>query len=210
MFDPKKILVLAPHTDDGELGCGGTITKLTAAGKEVYYAAFSLCAKSLASSLPADTLKAECTKATAALGIRNEQLLFFDYEVREFPAARQRILEDLINIDKELQPDLVLLPSKNDRHQDHQTIYCEGMRAFKKAGILGYELPWNNAAFATDLFIRLAKNEVDKKITALNAYASQAHRNYMSPEFIHSLAKVRGVQAGAEYAEAFEVYRIIS
>ena len=52
MFDPKKILVLAPHTDDGELGCGASIAKFCAEGREVYYAAFCLCAKSLPKDLP--------------------------------------------------------------------------------------------------------------------------------------------------------------
>jgi LmbE family N-acetylglucosaminyl deacetylase len=65
----KRILVLAPHTDDGELGCGGTISKLAKQGKEVFYAAFSLCEESLPKGLPSNTLEIEMKNATQRLGI---------------------------------------------------------------------------------------------------------------------------------------------
>ena len=92
MFNPNKILVLAPHTDDGELGCGGTIAKFCAEGKEVFYAAFCLCTKSLPAHLPPDTLEHECKEATSILGIQPSNLILFDYEVRELPQVRQPIL----------------------------------------------------------------------------------------------------------------------
>ena len=207
MFDPKKILVLAPHTDDGELGCGGSIAKFCAEGREVYYAAFCLCAKSLPSKLPANTLELECKKATSILGIPSANLILFNYEVRELPASRQKILEELLALNKKIQPDMVLLPGASDIHQDHQVIYQEGMRAFKNTTFAGYELPWNNYSFKTSFFVRITEKELNKKIESLKAYPSQAHRNYMQEDFIRSLAKVRGVQCNSEYAEAFELYK---
>lgn len=209
MFNPKKILVLAPHTDDGELGCGGSIARFCAQGKEVYYAAFCLCSKSLPDNLPANTLELECKKATAVLGIPASNLILFNYEVRELPAARQKILEELLQLNKNLAPDMVLLPAASDIHQDHQVIHQEGMRAFKNTTLAGYELPWNNYSFHTNFFMQLSPNELDKKITSLKMYQSQSHRNYMQEGFIRSLAKVRGVQCNSEYAEAFEVYKWI-
>lgn len=209
MFNPKKILVLAPHTDDGELGCGGSIARFCAQGKEVYYAAFCLCSKSLPDNLPANTLELECKKATAVLGIPASDLILFNYEVRELPAARQKILEELLQLNKNLAPDMVLLPAASDIHQDHQVIHQEGMRAFKNTTLAGYELPWNNYSFHTNFFMQLSPNELDKKITSLKMYQSQSHRNYMQEGFIRSLAKVRGVQCNSEYAEAFEVYKWI-
>lgn len=210
MPDPQRILVLAPHTDDGELGCGGSIAKFCTEGKEVFYVAFSLCARSLPEELPADTLANECKKATAILGMPASNLIFLDYPVREFPAARQKILDELLQLNKKIQPDLVFLPSAPDIHQDHQVIHREGLRAFKNTSIVGYELPWNNSSFHTNLFIRLSKKEVDQKISALKEYRSQSHRNYMQEDFIRSLAKVRGVQCNAEYAETFEIYRLLA
>ncbi|HMK24726.1 MAG TPA: PIG-L deacetylase family protein [Chitinophagaceae bacterium] len=210
MFDPTKILILAPHTDDGELGCGGSIAKFCANGKEVFYVAFCLCARSLPSDLPPNTLELECKKATSVLGIPSSNLILFDYEVRELPASRQKILEELIQLNKKIDPDLVLLPAASDIHQDHQVIHQEGMRAFKNTTLAGYELPWNNNSFHNSFFIRLAKTEVEKKVSALKEYKSQANRNYMQEDFIRSLAKVRGVQCNHEYAEAFELYKLIS
>ena len=210
MIDPKRILVLAPHTDDGELGCGGTIARLCAEGKQVFYAAFCLCSKALPASMPGNTLENECRKATAALGIDPANLILFNYEVRDLPASRQKILEELLELNKRINPDMVLLPAASDVHQDHQVIHQEGMRAFKNTTFAGYELPWNNYSFRTNFFMKLSKAELDKKVTALKAYESQAHRNYMQEDFIRSLAKVRGVQCNSEYAEAFEIYKLIS
>jgi LmbE family N-acetylglucosaminyl deacetylase len=210
MFTPKKILVLAPHTDDGELGCGGSIAKFCAEGKEVYYAAFCLCSKSLPASLPSNTLELECRKATATLGIPASNLILFNYEVRELPQSRQKILEELLQLNANINPDLVLLPAASDIHQDHQVIHQEGMRAFKNVTFAGYELPWNNYSFRTNFFIRLSESELNKKVEALKSYQSQSHRNYMQEDFIRSLAKVRGVQCNSNYAEVFEMYRLIS
>lgn len=209
MFNPKKILVLAPHTDDGELGCGGSIAKHCAEGKEVHYAAFCLCSKSLPTELPSNILELECKKATSVLGIPSSNLILFNYEVRELPASRQNILEELLQLNKQIRPDLVFLPSANDIHQDHQVIHQEGMRAFKNTTLAGYELPWNNSSFPHSFFIRLSEKELEKKVDALKEYKSQSHRNYMQEDFIRSLAKVRGVQSNSEYAEAFEVYKWI-
>lgn len=209
MLNPKKILILAPHTDDGELGCGGSIAQFCAEGKEVYYAAFSLCEKSLPANLPSDTLAKECRKATAILGIPTEHLFLYNYEVREFPQARQAILEELVTLQKQLGPDLVFIPSSSDLHQDHQVIHQEGMRAFKHCSLAGYELPWNNFSFNCQYFNRIQEAPLQKKIQALQAYASQAHRHYMQEDFVRSLARVRGVQCNAPFAEAFELYRII-
>jgi LmbE family N-acetylglucosaminyl deacetylase len=210
MFDPKKILILAPHTDDGELGCGGSIAKFCSKGKQVYYAAFSLCSKSLPANLPADTLAHECKNAVSILGIAVENVTLFDYEVRNFPALRQELLEELVKLNKAITPDLVFIPSSKDIHQDHAVIHTEALRTFKNASLLGYELPWNQIQFNSSFFIKLSIENINRKEEALKTYKSQSHRNYMQNDFIISLAKVRGIQCNAEYAEAFEVYRVIS
>lgn len=205
----KNILVLAPHTDDGELGAGGSIAKFIEQGVKVTYAAFSTAEQSVPDGFPKDILKSEVKAATLKLGILPENLLIFDYEVRKLGYARQEILEELINLRKNNSFDLVLLPSLHDIHQDHTTIANEGVRAFKNTTILGYELIWNNLTFNTQCFIHLEKKHVEQKKAALKEYKSQGTRDYLSGEFIESLAKARGVQIGAKYAEAFEVVRYI-
>lgn len=209
MFDPQKILILAPHTDDGELGCGGTIAKFCAEGREVYYVAFCLWSIELPAKGESHTLEVECRQATAALGIKEKNLILFDYKVRNLPEKRQEILEKLLELQKQINPDLVLLPAASDIHQDHQVIHQEGMRAFKNVTFAGYELPWNNYSFHTNFFIRLSEAELNKKVESLKSYQSQSHRNYMQEDFIRSLARVRGIQTNSQYAEAYEIYKWI-
>ncbi len=207
MKKSQRTLVLAPHTDDGELGCGGTIARFIAEGTEVYYVAFSICTKSLPPHLPPDTLEKEVKVATKILGIPPQNLILYDYDVRRFKEFRQDILEELIKIRIKINPDLVFLPTPADIHQDHQVISEEGLRAFKHTSILGYELPWNNVSFNTGCFIKLEAEHVETKVKALNAYESQKKRSYLNDNFIRSLATIRGVQITSLYAEAFEVIR---
>lgn len=210
MINIERVLVLSPHPDDGELGAGGTIARFIEEGKEVYYVAFSCCQDSLADNLPPDTLKIECNKSTNILGIPAKNIIVLDYRVRTFPSHRQEILEQLVEFNKYIKPDLVLAPSSNDIHQDHQTIYAETLRAFKKsASIWGYEHPWNNLGFTTDVFINLHEKHLLTKIKALKQYKSQDSRPYFDEQYIRSLAYTRGLQVNHTYAETFELSRMI-
>ena len=203
----SRAFVLAPHTDDGELGAGGTINKLIMYGCEVYYFAFSTAEKSVPDGYPKDILKTELLKATSAIGIKEKNVIVFDYEVRKLNYFRQEILENLIAHKNNLSPDLIFIPSLNDVHQDHSTIAHEGLRAFKNSTILGYELIWNNLNFNTCCYVELNESNLDCKIKAIGNYNSQSNRQYMSPEFIRSHAITRGVQFGVDFAESFEVLR---
>lgn len=203
----NRILILAPHTDDGELGCGATAVKFIEQGADVYYAAFSLSEESVPPPFPSNILETEVKAATATLGIPPCSLLLFRYRVRHFAHHRQEILEDLVKLNKDIRPSLVIMPCLHDLHQDHTTIGMEGLRAFKQTSILSYELPWNNLDFRTQCFVSLSGQQLERKIEALRCYTSQGHRNYLSPEFIKALAITRGTQIGDRYAEAFEVVR---
>jgi len=206
----SRILILSPHTDDGEIGAGGTIAKFIEEEKEVYYVAFSSCEKSVPNNFPRDILKTECEEATKVLGIKSENLIILDYEVRTFPLHRQEILDEIIRLKDKIKPDLVLVPSSNDIHQDHQTIYKEALRAFKKnSSIWGYEHPWNNLTFTTDIFVKLKEKHINKKIEALKAYKSQDFRTYFEERYISALAYTRGTQVNFTYAECFELLRLL-
>ncbi len=205
----QRVLVLAPHTDDGELGCGGTIARFCREGRDVYYVAFSIATRSLPAGWAPDTLAKEVAAATQVLGIPSQNLFLYDYDVRRFKEFRQDILEELVKLGKQLQPDLIFVPSPTDIHQDHQVISEEGLRAFKNKTILGYEMPWNNLSFNTRSFSILSDEDVATKVAALSCYKSQAHRPYVNENFIRSLATTRGVQIGTTWAEAFEVIRFI-
>lgn len=203
----RKVFILAPHTDDGEFGCGGSISRFLEEGDDVYYIAFSTAKESVPEGMPSNILEIEVKDATARLGIDPKNLKIYGFTVRKLNYVRQEILEELVKLKKEYNPELVLLPSPNDLHQDHYTVSIEGQRAFKQTSMLGYEIPWNNITFRTQSFIKLEKRHIQMKINALDAYNSQKMRNYATPEFIWSLAKTRGTQIGCDYAEAFEVIR---
>lgn len=207
MKDFKRVVVLAPHTDDGEFGAGGFIDKLVKSGSEVYYYAFSAAEDSVPKGLPKDILRQEVVAATSILGVT--QCHVFDYKVRVFPKHRQEILEDMVKIARSIKPDLVLMPSEDDFHQDHNCIAQEGMRAFKRSSIFAYEVPWNHRAFHNDIFVELSEDNLMQKVKALAAYKSQAFRNYANENFIRSLSTVRGAQVGFPRAEMFEAVRLI-
>jgi len=210
MFSIDTILIISPHTDDGEIAAGGTIARFIEENKEVYYVAFSSCEMSVPDNFPMDILKSECEEATNVLGIKSENLMLLDYEVRTFPLHRQEILDDMIKLNEKIKPDLVLVPSSNDMHQDHQTAYKEVLRAFKKSSsIWGYEHPWNNLMFTTDIFVKLEEEHIKKKIEALKVYKSQDFRTYFEERYIRALACTRGAQVNFAYAETFELLRLL-
>ena len=176
---------------------------------EVRYVAFSIATRSLPPGFEPDTLAREVREATAAIGIPEERLTVHDFEVRTFPEHRQEILELLIALWDEWAPDAVLMPSLRDIHQDHQVIAAEGLRAFKRTTVLGYEIPWNNFNFDYQAYVALDRGHVERKVAALGKYASQQHRKYADPEYIWNLARTNGINVGREYAEVFEVYRVV-
>lgn len=210
MTNLKNILILAPHTDDMEFGCGATVARFIEEGHNVYCAAFSACEQSVLKDFPSNILVTEIKEASLKIGLKKENLILFDYSVRTFSYRRQEILDDILKLKKDISPDIVLIPSLNDIHQDHHTIAHESFRAFKFSTLLSYELPWNNLSFVTSCFYKVSEEQLQKKIDAVSCYKSQAHRNYANENFIRSLATVRGVQINTKYAECFELIRSIN
>jgi N-acetylglucosamine malate deacetylase 1 len=206
----KRVLALAPHTDDVELGCGGTLARLLEEGAGVTVAAFSICRESIPPDLPPTIAGDEFREAMQRLGVPPQNVLVYDYPVRKFPQHRQELLEELVRLRGRITPNLVLLPSAHDVHQDHQVIAAEGLRAFKETSVWGYELPWNQAAFTAQAYVTLEPRHLEAKWRALTAYQTQIKlgRPYFRQDFIEGLARVRGVQVKAEFAEAFEVTRL--
>jgi LmbE family N-acetylglucosaminyl deacetylase len=203
----RRVLVLAPHTDDGELGAGATLHRLHAEGAELHYVAFSGCEESVPPGFPRDILRHEVIEATSCLGFSSANVRVLDYKVRRFNEARQDILEDMILLRRSLDPDLVFMPSLQDVHQDHGVIAVEGRRAFKSCTLLSYELPWNSFGFEPAAFVAVARENMDAKSAAVARYRSQGQRPYMQPEVIESWARFRGLSGGGTWAEAFEVVR---
>ena len=203
-----NVLVLSPHTDDAELGCGATMSRLIREGNRVYVAVFSTCEESLPNGFLPGTLKTECIDSLTSLGISKDDIFFYDYRVRVFNYSRQNILDDLVVLKNRVSPSIVFIPSVADYHQDHRTIADEAVRCFKNnCSILSYELIWNNTSFKNQIYYDISKEDVANKIAALSRYETQNHRIYFQNNFIEALATVRGAQNGIRYAEVFEVIR---
>jgi len=197
---------LAPHPDDPEYSCGGSIAKWIK-DNEIYYVAFSPCIESLPDTFSDDTLFKELKASAEVLGIPEPNISTFNFPVRRFNEHRQDILELLVSLRKSIAPDIVVMPNSSDIHQDHRVIYEEGLRAFKHSCLIGYELPWNNLEFKSNFHVRISEKDLSVKWEAISAYSSQGVRAYKSKEFFEGLARVRGLQVGAIYAEAFELIR---
>jgi LmbE family N-acetylglucosaminyl deacetylase len=210
MNDLKRVLVLAPHTDDAELGCGGTISRFVQENINVYVAAFSTANESLPAGCKPNLLKEEFAQAMRTLDVPEEHIITYDYPVRRLSYYRQEVLEDLVQLRRSIEPDMVFIPSIRDVHQDHQVLHNEGVRAFKDITVWGYELPWNHFTFSAQAFIRLEERHIEAKWQALQVYLSQIQKElpYFTKDFIRSLATIRGVQVKAKFAECFEVKRI--
>lgn len=203
----RRILLLGAHTDDGEWGCGGSIYKWAKQGAEITYVAFSAAEESVKPEYPRDILRTEILKGAALMGISPDHVRVLDFPVRHFPQHRQAILETLIQLRAELAPDLVMVHSTTDTHQDHETLSREAFRAFKKASILGYELPHNVRTSAPAYYSPLEDADLEAKVLALQAYESQLWRASDLRAILQGVAVMRGAQIGVRYAEAFEVVR---
>lgn len=201
------VAVLSPHTDDSELSAAGTINRLKREGHDIYYVVFSSCDESLPDE-NRGMLREEFESVMDF--VDPAEYYLFDYVVRRFNERRQDILEDLVALREKLQPDLIIGPSTSDHHQDHTVVANEMIRAFKSGpSIIAYEQPWNTTSFDTQLFSPITEADLDSKLKQLSQYHSQTEkgRPYFQEDFITGLARVRGVQGNAQYAEAFEVVR---
>jgi len=199
-----NVLFVASHSDDVEIGCGGTVAKFIEENHNILWV---VCTRE-------EKMVSEHKKVIRKIGLDEKNCLSLGFEMKQLPEHRREVLDFLIDIKFTFKPDLVIGPSLNDCHQDHHVVAKEMMRAFKtSSSIICYEMPWNYIKFDTQLFICLEERHVEKKINMLKQFKSQffvPHRALrMSEEFTRGLSTVRGSQVDVKYAEAFEVLRWI-
>lgn len=195
-----KILVLASHCDDQELGCGASIHKSIKLGHEVFTRIFT--------HWNLEETKRHAEQASGILGVNDLKVL--NYPIRNFDTVRAQILDYLHFLRSEIKPDLVYTHSTYDLHPDHSVISKEAIRIFKHSSILGYNLPWNNIKSTNhQVFNPLSEENIKAKCDAIKCYTTEQHRTYMSEEYQRAIAMVEGQKIGVKYAESFEVIRWI-
>ncbi|MFD2567778.1 PIG-L deacetylase family protein [Pseudotenacibaculum haliotis] len=199
----KVILAIAPHLDDIELGLGATIHKLSK-DNTIHYLGLSM-----PPLVEKDVFMKEFWESCKHLKLSKERMVLKDYNPRDLFKDRMDILQLFYDTNKAIKPDIVFVPNSKDIHQSHQVAYQEARRAFKYSTILGYELPWNSMTFDMDVFIEISKEDVKAKQASINSFETQKHRMFFSNDIITDLAKLRGKQIGKDFAECFELTRII-
>lgn len=202
-----NILVCSPHYDDGVLGCGGTIAKLSKTADSIEYLVFTPRSHDYSH----EVLHKELLKATKFVGLNEGDIKYLDIKTREFPRNRQLILDTIYHIKEENDYQLILTPSSFDVHQDHQTVTNELLRVYKRlpTSILGYELVLNTFSFNTSVFCGFDEKHMNAKLSAFDCFKTQMSREHFSRKLFESKARVRGAQMGADFAEAFEAIRVI-
>lgn len=206
MSDLGRLLIVAPHADDLELGAGGTVHRLAADGWDVRAVVLSLAAESLPEGFEAGSNLEECHRAMKSLGVASSRIE--DFPVRHFGANRQAILDLLIAERNKFRPTMVIAPSSHDFHQDHAVVADEALRAFAgKCSLYGFDMPWNTVADGPSFYVELSDENIDAKVKALAEYHSQVAKGsrYFEEDFIRGLAAVRAARCGYSFAERFEV-----
>jgi len=197
-----NILALSPHTDDVELGAGGTLARFVEEGHRVSVAAFST------GNGKTGAFRPEFEAAMGALGVTEYELQ--DFKTRYFARERQDLLACLGWLFERVQPALMLIPCTVDRHQDHQAIIAEAIRAarYSACSILGYATSCSHTLpVELRYYVKLEQRHLDAKLSAIGAYQTQHGKVYTRGDYVRSMARVYGAPVGAKFAEAFEVIR---
>lgn len=179
-------------------------------GASVHVAVFSTAEDSRPPGTEPTVLRDEFLAAMSVLGVPEGNLVVYEFRVRHLTSHRQAVLDELVALGKEIDPDMVFAPASSDVHQDHQVVHAESLRAFKDRTLWGYELPWNHVSFSANAFVRLEARHVEAKWEAMKEYKTQFDlaRPYFTRDSVESLARVRGIQVKAPFAEAYEVVRV--
>jgi LmbE family N-acetylglucosaminyl deacetylase len=189
-----NVLLLSPHPDDIELTMGATALRL-AKQHELYIYCFCTCGI--------------VEEFQTSIGLINAKWYDLDYSIllRNFNKKRQKILDIILNLKAQIQPDLVFMPNLSDCHQDHKVVAEEAYRAFKHTDLISYIHPQNITEIRPNYFIEFSESEINEKIKLLSVYESQKERNYMKLESVKGTALFYGTMSGRRFCEAFEIIR---
>ncbi len=203
-FSGKNILFLGAHPDDIELGCGALIA-------EIMNQTNILCFTFSDNQKNPDLLNLveEHYKSMAVLGLKEEQVILDSFTTRRFPDYRQEILEKMIQLNRQLHPEIVFVHTTQDIHQDHITVTQEAMRAFRGTTVLGFDVLRSSYGFFPHFLVEVSEASVQKKIDALAEYKTYSNRYYFNPEIMRSTAIRHGALAERPFAEGFDIIRIV-
>ncbi|MCW3999864.1 MAG: PIG-L family deacetylase [Candidatus Bathyarchaeota archaeon] len=192
-----NVLVVAPHSDDAEVMCGGTVIRHIKNGDKVTF--LILCSDYL--NAPSALRLAEAKESVRRLGVND--LVFGGLKDGNVTDCSNTVslIDDCIEKSKAT---LIYTTSNKDRHQDHRNT-CKAVEsaARRDVDVLSCELPSVSQFFFPTLFVDISMSIKDK-MHAIEAHTSQNNGHSLILPVIETMARFRGTQVYTEYAEAFE------
>lgn len=201
------VLCLGAHSDDIEIGLGGTILSLLEAG------AIRSIRWCVLSAIGQREIEAE-RSARDFLGDDCEsKILLGKFEDTYFPDQSRAIKEWMLNLRQGYDPDLVFTHSRTDAHQDHREVSALTWNVFRNNMIMEYEIPkWDGDLGQPNFYFPLSANAVERKIEYLDRnFGSQRSKDWFDGETFRGLARLRGMECRApeRYAEAFTIRKAV-
>lgn len=201
---PLSVLALGAHPDDVEIGAGGTLLSLAErhAGLRVRYV--------LLTGTKDRKLEARAAARAFTPGADLE-VETHDLPEGRLPAAWGEVKEVIESVARSFRPDIILAPAAGDAHQDHRTIAELVPTAFRDQLYLAYEIPkWDGDMSRPNTYFPLAEEIARRKAELLaKCYPSQQGRDWWGEDTFLALARLRGVECRARYAEAFTCSKLV-
>jgi LmbE family N-acetylglucosaminyl deacetylase len=202
----QRILCLGAHSDDIEIGCGGTILRLLEehGDREIWWVVFS--ASPARKKEAAVSAKLFTRHAKAHVAIKNFRDGFFPSEVA-------KIKEFFEELKKSVRPDAIFTHFRNDLHQDHRVICELTWNTFRNHVILEYEIPkYDGDLGSPNCFVGIPQSVCERKIDYLmKAFESQAGKQWFTDDTFRALLRIRGIESNApeKYAEGFYCRKVL-
>ncbi len=203
-FYGDTVCFIGAHPDDIELGCGALITDIIQQSDVICVTLSDNQKNPLHKNLVA-----EHYASMEILGVKPENVMLHDFITRRLKAARQEILEVMIDLKNRYHPEVVFVHTAKDIHQDHQTVTEEALRAFRGTTLLGFDVLRSSYGFFPDFLVEVSEEGVQNKIRSLKAYKTYADKYYFDANIIHATAIRHGALAERTYAEGFDILRIV-
>lgn len=201
---PLSVLALGAHPDDIEIAAGGTLLSLAERhpGLHVRYVLMTGTAERQAEARAAARAFTPGAELTVEM---------HDLPEGRLPAAYGQVKEIIESVARSLRPDVILAPSAADAHQDHRTVGELVPTAFRDQMYLAYEIPkWDGDMTRPNMYFPLSDVTARRKVELLDkCYTSQLSRDWWGEETFLGLARLRGVECRARYAEAFTCTKVV-
>jgi LmbE family N-acetylglucosaminyl deacetylase len=196
-----EVLVVGAHADDIEIGCGGTVLQLAAGGAPLRVTWVVLAASGVR--------EREAVGSAAAFLKDVEQTTVVLRSFRDgfFPGVWGEVKEVFEELKREVAPDLIMVPRRDDAHQDHRLVAELSWNTFRDHLVLEYEIPKYDGDLGNpNLYVPLPAATCERKVELLlEQFPSQRDRRWYTPDTFWALLRLRGVESNAPsgFAEAF-------